>query len=96
MTDRRVCACTETPTDLAGVCAALLEASAEHTGGDLVIVVVGRVAGGVADDGHVGLLQDIGLMTCQSEKPAVESFMIMMLFKHHAGRVHLGCVLNGL
>ena len=83
MTNRRVsCVCIpRPPTHLAGVCAPLLEASAEHTGGDLVVVVVGRVAGGVTDDWHVGLLQDIGLMTCQSENQRGKTSWIMTLFK---------------
>lgn len=50
---------TETHPDLAGISAPFLIASTEHTGGDLVVIVIRSVTDSVADDGDVRFLENI-------------------------------------
>lgn len=54
---------TETHPDLAGISAPFLIAGAEHTGGDLVVIVIGSVTDGVTYDGDVRFQENISLMT---------------------------------
>lgn len=48
-----------TSTDLAGISASFLIASTEHTGGDLVVIVIRSITNSVTDDGDVCFLKNI-------------------------------------
>lgn len=52
-------ASTQAHPDLAGVSASFLITSTEHTGGDLIVIVIRSVTDSVTDDGDVRFLENI-------------------------------------